>query len=98
MVWALPSKSYAVLTSPVSLFWAPIKVLYEMFSKWPLYFNQTPAAEIWSVVHLPSTFNKTESFNSLPLKGLKGSNNCKRSLSGLTLMETSELGFGAHSG
>ena len=30
-----------------------------MFSRWPRYFSHLPAAEMWSVVHLPLAFIST---------------------------------------
>ena len=30
-----------------------------MFSRWPRYFSHGPAAEMWSVVHLPCAFIST---------------------------------------
>ena len=32
-----------------------------MFSRWPRYFSHGPAAEMWSVVHLPWAFISTGS-------------------------------------
>ena len=37
---------------------APINILLEILSKWPRYFSQGPAAEMWSVVHFPFTWSR----------------------------------------
>ena len=51
----------------------PMNMLLEMLSKWPLYFNQGPAALMWSVVHLPFTFIRSTMFSrSLPSHFWKG--------------------------
>lgn len=44
---------FSVLTFPFSELTAPISMLLLMLSRWPRYFSQGPAMEIWSVVHLP---------------------------------------------
>ena len=50
-----------------------------MLSKWPRNFNQGPAIEIWSVVHLPlALINNFRPIRSLPSHALNGSSNCKR--------------------
>lgn len=33
-----------------------MNILFDILSKCPLYFNQGPAALIWSVVHFPLTY------------------------------------------
>ena len=76
---ASPLASYALFTSPVSAFVAPIRVLFEMFSRWPLYFSQEPAAEMWSVVHFPLTLKRTfNPFRSVLPNGSKGSRRARR--------------------
>ena len=67
-------------------FTAPINKLLEMLSKCPLYFNQGPAIEIWSVVHFPSAFMRSLApVIFLPSQGEKGSNNCNLSEVGETI-------------
>ncbi len=57
---ATPSvASYAVLTSPVSRLTAPIKVLLEMFSKWPLYLSRRARGQDVVGGTLPSTLSNT---------------------------------------
>jgi len=36
-----------------------MRVLFDIFSRWPLYASHLPAAEMWSVVHLPFTLTRT---------------------------------------
>ena len=56
------------------------KRLLEMLSRWPRYLSQGPAAEIWSVVHLPLILIRiTMSSRSLPRQGLNGASSCRRS-------------------
>src|SRR5690606_36554575 len=59
---------------------APINMLLEILSKCPRYFNQGPAIEMWSVVHLPfALMSSFRPFRSVPSHGANGSNSCKRS-------------------
>src|SRR5690606_40649251 len=64
-------------------------MLLEILSRCPRYFNQGPAMEIWSVVHLP--FALIRSFSpcrSVPSQGAKGSSSCRRSEVGDTTTST----------
>ena len=68
----------------LKLFTAPIKQLLEILSRCPLYLNQGPAIEIWSVVHFPcALINNLASLIYLPI-GKKGSKSCNLSDFGLT--------------
>ena len=61
--WSLP-----VPASPVKALTAPRNRLPEMFSRWPRYRSHGPAAEMWSVVHLPWALSSTaRSTKSLPV-------------------------------
>ena len=56
-------RSPSVMSNPTptassNAFTTPINKLPEMFSKCPRYFSHLPAAEMWSVVHLPLAFIK----------------------------------------
>ena len=58
-------------------------LLAEMFSRWPRYLSHGPAAEMWSVVHLPCAFISTgRPTKSLPSHAGNGSSSCSRSLVG----------------
>ena len=37
-----------------------MSMLLEMLSRWPRYFSQGPAMEMWSVVHLPFALIRTK--------------------------------------
>ena len=57
-----------------------IRQLLEIFSRWPRYFSQGPAIEIWSVVHLPfALIRRRMPCNSLLVIGTNGFSNCRRS-------------------
>lgn len=65
---------------------AVMRVLAEMFGRWPLYFSHGPAAEIVSVVHFPVTLYSTRR----PLRsdwgnGGNGSRRARRSEVGETI-------------
>ena len=49
-------------TASLKAFTAPKNKLPEMFSKCPRYVSHLPAAEMWSVVHLPLAFIKIGNF------------------------------------
>merc|ERR1711962_669223 len=82
----------------ISLFSALIAVmrrLLEMFSKWPLYLSQGPAAEMWSVVHLPSTLMRIlMSVKSVPIHLSKGDNSWSLSDVGETSTTTDDPSAG----
>ena len=78
LVLALPA-------SPVKALTAPRNRLPLMFSRWPRYRSHGPAAEMWSVVHLPLALTSTgSSRKSLPSQGANGSSSWRRSLVGPT--------------
>ena len=78
--WSLPSP-----TSPVKALTAPRNRLPEMFSRWPRYFSQGPAMEMWSVVHLPLALTRIgRSMKSWPSHAANGSSSCSRSEVGET--------------
>jgi hypothetical protein len=60
-----------------------------------LYFNHFPAAEIWSVVHLPLTLTRTRKLaNSSPAKREKGSRTCNLVEVGDIMISDEATGWG----
>ena len=89
------TKSRPLPTSSVYAFTAPSKRFPEIFSRCPRYFSHFPAAEIWSVVHLPFAFMSIGmQIKSLPFHFANGSRSCKRSLSGSTMTSMCEPSAG----
>lgn len=69
-------------------------MLLEILSRWPRYFNQGPAAEMWSVVHFPLTLIRIViSSKSFPSHLSKGVNNWSLCDLGSTSTATLEPSF-----
>ena len=63
--------------------------LFEMLSRWPRYLSHGPAAEMWSVVHLPLILIRTSARSMLfPSHASNGSSSCRRVLFGSTFTDT----------